>query len=299
MLPSEKATQPGDAAPPDEAASAIADAGTSSSAAGPAALTAMRQRIDALAEELRQARQLDAAKTAFLAMVSHELRTPLNAITGFSDAALHGVHGPMPEAYRSYFAAINGVGRHLDALVGNLLDLAQIEIGRFSIAPERVEARALVEEACVAVAPIAEHNGIDLAVAIFAEDWRIEADPMRVRQILVNLLANAIKFTPRDGRVGIEAAPSPATTAEGGASLDLTVWDTGIGIAAEHQERIFEAFYQLSSKPLGSRGKGVGLGLAIARQLAQAMRGDIILASAPGYGSRFTLRLPLATDEGA
>ena len=86
---------------------------------------AMQRRILALAEELRAARRLDAFKTEFLAMVSHELRSPLNAVTGFSEAALHGIHGPLPEAYRSYFAAINGVGRHLEALVGNLLDLVR------------------------------------------------------------------------------------------------------------------------------------------------------------------------------
>ena len=254
--------------------------------AGPAVLLAMHRRIEELAQALREAQRIDAAKTSFLAMVSHELRTPLTAITGFSDAALHGIHGPLPEAYRSYFAAINGVGRHLGALVENLLDLAQIEVGRFSAAIGPVAVRPLVAEAGAAIAPLAERSGIDVAGIALDDDWLIEADATRVKQILLNLLANAVKFTPRDGKIGIEAAPS-------GAWLDLVVWDTGIGIAPEHQQRIFEAFYQLANKPNGNRGKGVGLGLAIARQLAVAMGGDILVASAPGCGSRFTLRLPM------
>jgi signal transduction histidine kinase len=289
MLPSEQPLHSADGSVRDAATDATRPDGDLEERTGGAATpVAMQQRIVALAEELREARRLDAAKTEFLAMVSHELRSPLNAIVGFSEAALHGVHGPLPESYRSYFAAINGVGRHLDALVGNLLDLAQIESGRFSIAPRRIAAGPLVEEAGLLVAPLAERSGVDIAaVALEAELW-LEADPVRTLQILVNLLANAVKFTPRDGRVGITAA------ARHGA-IELTVWDTGIGIPREHQARVFEAFYQLSEKPLGNRGKGVGLGLAIARQLAQAMGGEIALESVPGEGSQFTLRLPRAS----
>ena len=290
MLPSERPLHSADGKARDAATDASRPDGDLEKRTGGAATpVAMQQRIVALTEELREARRLDAAKTEFLAMVSHELRSPLNAVVGFSEAALHGVHGPLPESYRSYFAAINGVGRHLDALVGNLLDLAQIESGRFSIAPRRIAARPLVEEAGLLVAPLAERSGVDIAaVALEAELW-LEADPVRTLQILVNLLANAVKFTPRDGKVGIAAAAQDR-------AVELTVWDTGIGIPREHQARVFEAFYQLSEKPLGNRGKGVGLGLAIARQLAQVMGGEIVLESVPGEGSQFTLRLPRSAE---
>src|SRR6516225_6641819 len=123
MLPSERPLHSADGKARDAATDASRPDGDLEKRTGGAATpVAMQQRIVALTEELREARRLDAAKTEFLAMVSHELRSPLNAVVGFSEAALHGVHGPLPESYRSYFAAINGVGRHLDALVGNLLD---------------------------------------------------------------------------------------------------------------------------------------------------------------------------------
>jgi cell cycle sensor histidine kinase DivJ len=254
-------------------------------------LSALRRCNAELAAALEEARSIDRARIAFLAMVSHELRTPLNAITGFSDAALHGIHGPLPEGYRSYFAAINGVGRHVGALVDNLLDLTQIETGRFSVELQPVSARLLIAEARAMVSAQAKRQDIEIGAPAMTEDWLLETDPVRTRQILVNLLVNAIKFTPRGGRIGIDATLVAAD------HLDLTVWDTGIGIAREHQEQVFEAFRQLCSRPAQNATKGVGLGLTISRQLARAMKGDLFLGSEPGKGSRFTVRLPLAQPQ--
>lgn len=249
-------------------------------------MTALQRRNEELAAALNAARTVDRARTAFFAMVTHEMRTPLNAITGFSDAALHGIHGPLSEAYRGYFSAIHGVGQHLEALVDALLDLAQLEAGRFAVEPRPISARLAVAEARSMVASLAMSQGIDISAVLATGDWLLLVDPTRLRQILVNLLANAVKFTPRGGTVGIDEMPCPPDY------LDLTVWDTGIGVAPEDQERIFEAFHQIGV-PAQSGAKGVGLGLAIARQLARAMDGDILLASAPGKGSRFTVRLPI------
>lgn len=251
-------------------------------------LGALQRRNEELAEALRRARRNDKARMDFLAMVSHELRSPLNAITGFSDAALHDIHGPLPEAYRSYFSAIHGVGRHLELLVSNLLDLAQLEAGRFAVEPRPTSARLMVSEARSMVASLATRHGIDISAVALTRDWLLQVDPTRMRQILVNLLANAVKFTPRGGAVGTDALPC------GPDHLELTVWDTGIGIARDQQERVFEAFHQLAGASTSNGGKGVGLGLAIARQLARAMNGDLLLTSEPGKGSRFIARLPVA-----
>jgi signal transduction histidine kinase len=264
--------------------------GSESSGSSPAAveLDALRRHNEELAAELEKARAIDQARLAFLAMVSHELRTPLNAISGFSDAALHGIHGPLPDDYRSYFTAINVVGRHAGALVDNLLDVTQIETGRFSVELRSVSAGVLIGEACSMVSAQAARQNIEIGAAAVTENWLVETDPVRTRQILVNLLANAIKFTPPGGRVGIDAA----AVAPG--HLDVAVWDTGIGIAREHHEQVFEAFRQVCSQPARHAAKGVGLGLTISRQLARAMKGDLFLDSEPGRGSRFTVRLPLS-----
>ncbi len=254
-----------------------------------ATMTALQRRNETLAAALKQARSVDRARTNFFAMVTHEMRTPLNAITGFSDAALHGIHGPMPEAYRGYFSAIHGVGQHLESLVDTLLDLAQLEAGRFTIEPRPVSARLTVANARSMVLALAARQGIDISAVALTNDWLLLVDSTRACQILVNLLANAIKFTPRDGRVGIDATPCAAD------HLDLTVWDTGIGVPPAEQERIFEAFHQARA-PAQSGTKGVGLGLPISRQLARAMDGDILLSSEPGKGSRFTARLPIMSE---
>jgi signal transduction histidine kinase len=252
-----------------------------------ALVASLQRRNEALSSALARAHRAEQARLAFLAMVSHELRTPLSAVTGFSDAALRAVRGPLPEPYREYFAAIRGVGEHLQSLADDLLDLTRLEVGSFALEPGIIAAERLVAEARAMVTSTAERDGINIAAVALAGEWLLRVDPMRARQILVNLLANAVKFTPRDGAVGIDAAPIA------GQFLAITVWDTGIGIAIEEQERIFDAFHQAPDRAARRGDKGVGLGLAIARQLARAMGGEITVSSVPGKGSRFTVRLPL------
>jgi cell cycle sensor histidine kinase DivJ len=244
---------------------------------------AAESRVFALEEQVAE---IERRKSALLQTMSHELLTPLNAVVGFSEAALREVRGPLPEAYREYFEHVRNAGRHASDIVQTLLDATRLEHGHAALARRPVSARQLVAEARAMIALRAEGEGVDAGSVALDRDVLVETDPLRARQILVNLLVNAIKFTPRGGSVGIEAQH-----AERG-YLDLVVWDNGIGIPLAEQDRIFEPFYQAGGA-LRAGSDGAGLGLAIARQLARAMDGDIFLASEPGNGSRFTVRLPL------
>jgi cell cycle sensor histidine kinase DivJ len=238
----------------------------------------------AFARELEESRR----KTDFLATMSHELRTPLNAIIGFAEIALSQARGPLPAAYRGYLEDIAAAGRHMDELVENVLEAARLESGQVTVERRPVSARLLIAEARSMVALRAAEEGVDIGGVALAGDWLLATDPVRARQIFVNLLANAIKFTPAGGAVGVDAMPV------GEGVVELAVWDTGPGIPSEHQEGVFEPFYQVpSSAGRASAGKGAGLGLAISRQLAQLMGGEIRLASEDGKGARFTVRLPL------
>jgi signal transduction histidine kinase len=252
------------------------------------ALDAAQYRIGELAAALDGLREANRAKDTLIAMMSHELRTPLNAIIGFSDAALEEIRGPLPAAYRAYFADIHAAGTHLSGLIEALLDLAKLGMGQARLELRPVSLRELVAGAHSLVAPQAAQGGVDLTGVALGEDYLVAVDALRARQILVNLLANAIKFSSPGSRVGMETRPIAS------GFVDVTVWDTGIGIAEHEQPRVFDAFYQGAEAKGGPANSGAGLGLAIARDLAERMGGRITLNSKPGQGSRFTLRLPLA-----
>jgi signal transduction histidine kinase len=241
-----------------------------------------------LFELQEQIAEVERRKAALLQTMSHELLTPLNAVVGFSEAALQEVRGPLPAAYREYLEHIRNAGRHAGDIVQTLLDAARLDHGHVALERRPVSARLLVTEARAMIALRAEEEGIETTRVALDRDELVETDPLRARQILVNLLVNAIKFTPRGGAVGIEARRVDP------GFLDLVVWDTGIGIPVAEQDRIFEPFYQAGGAPK-SGSDGAGLGLSISRQLARLMGGDIFLASEPGTGSRFTVRLPLLT----
>jgi signal transduction histidine kinase len=250
------------------------------------------RRIAELEERLRRAEEAARENAAFLAMMTHELRTPLNAIIGFSDAALRQVRGPLPPAYQEYFRDIHNAGEHLAELIDSALDAARLAGNNLKLTIRPVSARLLIAEARAMVALRAEHDRVDIAPVALQGDWLLLVDPIRARQILVNLLSNAIKFTPSGGKVGIDVARP------GGDLLDVTVWDTGIGVDEDERKRVFEPFYQVPGAGLHDGPEGAGLGLAISRELAQKMGGDILLQSEPGKGSRFTVRLPLVPGTG-
>ena len=225
------------------------------------------------------------AKSRFLASVSHELRTPMNAILGFTDALLAGVDGPLNDDQRESLGWVQHGGQDLLQLINEILDLSKIEAGRLTLDPQPFDPRELVNSVVQQHQPIAEEQGIDLGCRTTTLPDTVELDRQRVRQILANIVGNALKFTT-EGSVHVEAESS-------GTDLLFSVRDTGPGIPVEQQEAIFEEFNQARADV-----RGTGLGLAISRRLARAMGGDVTVTSEPGNGSVFEIRLPLNSRNG-
>lgn len=252
------------------------------------AVDALKSRNTQLDIALEQAQAANNAKMDFLAMMSHELRTPLNSIIGFSDAAQAKLFGPIHESYLGYFRNIHRAGKHLLALIEDLLDTANIKRQTLSIKVAPARAQDIIAEARGLVVLRAADKKVDISGCDLMEPWILLVDRVRARQIFANLLSNAIKFTPAGGSVGVEAQ------AVDGDKLAITVWDTGCGISAAERERVFDRFYQGENNILTRQTEGMGLGLAVARELARLMDGDITLESEAGKGARFTVILPLA-----
>lgn len=227
------------------------------------------------------------AKNEFLAAMSHELRTPLNAIIGFAEAMQMEVFGSLNEQYRTYCQDINGAGRHLLSLINDVLDVAVLDADGVTLQPETLPLEKILDQAVSLVEMRAEERGLDLSAARIETDLDVIADDRRATQIFLNLLTNAVKFTPEGGAIGIEAETEDGL-------VHVTVWDTGIGIPADKLETVFEKFQQVTETVYSRKSEGTGLGLHISRQLARLMGGDISLSSTLGEGSRFTVTLPLA-----
>jgi len=238
-----------------------------------------------------EAEAANRAKSDFLAAMSHDLRTPLNAIAGYAQLIEIGVHGPVTDGQRDAASRIVRAQRHLLTLIDDILQFAKTESGQIPLEMHPIP----VSELCATLESLVSHQAIEDAIAFncVLEDENdtdggalmAVANVERVVQILVNLSSNAIKFTEKGGRVTVSGRRL-------GSWVEITVRDTGRGIAGEHIEQIFEPFVQVGSG-LGTRA-GVGLGLATSRSLARRMGGDIIVESALGEGSLFTLRLPAA-----
>jgi len=229
------------------------------------------------------------AKNEFLAAMSHELRTPLNAIIGFAEAMEMEVFGNLNDQYKNYSADIGQAGRHLLGLINDVLDVAVLESNRLVIHTESLSAARLVEQALSLVKMRAADRKVEVSGLPDGVDAVVKADDRRATQIFVNLLANAVKFTPEGGRVGVELEA-------GGGFAAITVWDTGIGIPEDKQELVFDKFQQVEDTVYNRKGDGTGLGLHISRELARLMDGDISLRSESKGGSRFTVTLPLAAE---
>jgi signal transduction histidine kinase len=243
---------------------------------------------DALAElKAAQARAEDASrhKSDFIANMSHELRTPLNAIIGLSDMLLEDIEHPDIAELKESLPRIGAAARHLLGLINEILDLSRIEAGRMDVHLARVAPAAVAQESLATVAPMARQKGLSVTTRCESGLPDIVTDAQRVRQILINLLGNAVKFTD-EGSVIIEAVRTP----EG---VRFSVIDTGPGIAAEDTGRLFQEFTQLDASSTRKFG-GSGLGLALSRRMARLIGGDVTLASEVGHGSTFMLDLPLA-----
>ena len=224
-------------------------------------------------------------KTEFLSRMSHELRTPLNAIVGYSELLSEQTAGPLPTPYPRFVANIQEGARHLLAMVNDLLDIARIELGGIKFTPERFDTFEILDEVLAVIAPLAEIKGIAIENRI-ARNTAVVADRLRFKQILYNLLSNALKFTPQKGLVWVEAATE-------GDVFTFCVGDTGMGISPNEQEAIFEEFHQASSTR-DLVAAGTGLGLTITRELVRIHGGSIRVESELGKGSRFLVSLPVA-----
>lgn len=251
----------------------------------------MRRNVQLELERGRTEKALR-AKTEFLATMSHELRTPLNAILGFSEAMTLKLFGSLSEQYTSYADDILRSGRHLLSLINTMLESAQVDGGEVVINTKVVDIAEAVSQCAMIVQMRAQAKNIDLGKTAISPGWKVRADPMLLTQILVNLFSNAVKFTENGGAIGVEVG----TGLKAGMPIALiTVWDTGIGIPADQQSRIFDKFVRGDNAPAyDDMGEGLGLGLHVSKRLAELMQGGIQLHSVPGKGSRFTLELPLA-----
>ena len=250
-----------------------------------------RKRIErALKEKNNELERANQAKDRFLASMSHELRTPLNGIIGFAEFLADGRPGPVNEKQKEYLEDILKSGQHLLHLINDMLDLVKVQAGKLELSPEVFEIRSGIEEVCAVVHPIAEQKNIDVRIEIDSGLDTITLDLQRFRQILYNLLSNALKFTDDGGVVTIKAD----RRADG--NIRLSVRDSGIGIAADDIPRLFTEFEQLETG-IARRFGGTGLGLALTRSIVTLQGGSIDVESEIGVGSTFTVALPQGSLE--
>lgn len=260
------------------------------------------KELERLSSELLRVNRM---KSEFLANVSHELRTPLNAIVGFVDLLREGVYGELAPRQVKPVERIEASANHLRHLVDQVLDLAKMAAGRLEIHTETIDLRPFVLDVASEIESLVSEKGISLSLVMGAALPRIRTDPTHLRQILVNLLGNAVKYTNEGGIVIrtklVDSLPdSGPAPGQDRSSYPATPWigiqviDTGIGIAPADQSRIFEEFEQIDAGPRGnSAERGTGLGLAISRRLAALIGGMVELESELGKGSTFTLWLPV------
>jgi signal transduction histidine kinase len=239
----------------------------------------------------QKSRELEAAsrhKSEFLANMSHELRTPLNAIIGFSEVLSEGMFGEINEKQTEYLKDILESGQHLLSLINDILDLSKIEAGRMELEPTDFDLPSAIENALILVRERASRRGITLGRTIDERLGDIRADERKVKQVLLNLLSNALKFTPEGGSIDVRAGLQ-----DGAAAISVT--DTGVGIAPEDQEAVFEEFRQVGTA--AKKVEGTGLGLALSRKFIELHGGRIWVKSQVGAGSTFTFTLPVRRGE--
>lgn len=254
-------------------------------------LGSLSANINLMNDELgRLYKELESAsrhKSEFLASMSHELRTPLNAVIGFSQVLRQQMFGELNEKQVEYVDDILSSGQHLLNLINDILDLAKVEAGRMELQPTPFALPETLRNAMAMIRERATRQDVTLAVDIDDSVGEIDADERKVKQILFNLLSNAVKFTPSGGTVTLAARTD-------GRGAIVSVRDTGVGINADEQARIFEDFYQLSP---GMTQEGTGLGLALTKRLVDLHGGELTVESTPGAGSTFTVWLPLRPVE--
>ncbi|HMF98064.1 MAG TPA: ATP-binding protein, partial [Vicinamibacterales bacterium] len=251
-----------------------------------AATADIAQQNELLRRQAIELEQASALKSQFLANMSHEFRTPLNAMLGYTSMLLQGVAGELEPPVRRQLGRIESNGRHLLTIINEILDISRIEAGRMPLQLSTFRIPELLGEVKSELEPIIIRSKLVVTIDLQKELKSISSDRQKVKQILLNLLSNALKFT-HHGSVTITGRQFPKERA-----ISLSVTDTGIGIAPTDQERVFEDFRQLDNTPTRAYG-GTGLGLSICRRLAQMLDGGITVQSQVGKGSTFTLTLPV------
>jgi signal transduction histidine kinase len=238
-----------------------------------------------LREAKAEAEAASAAKSAFLAVMSHELRTPLNAIIGFAEIVAGRLYGPDDPRYFEYAEYIKQSGSHLLTLINDILDLSKIGAGQFELHESEVDLAALAGDTIKLFAANAGKSGVALALAADFPPLRLRADALRLKQVAMNLVSNAIKFTPKGGRVSVGAA----SDAE---AIRFWVEDSGIGMTAREARRAMEPFVQIDDG-LARKHGGTGLGLPISKELVALHGGRLLVTSEKGKGTRVTVELPV------
>ena len=255
-------------------------------------LGALAANLNRMSEELgRLYREIEAAsrhKSEFLANMSHELRTPLNAIIGFSEVLLQRMFGELNPKQEEYLNDVLTSGRHLLSLINDILDLSKVEAGKMELELVDFDLPASIDNALTLVRERAVRRGVALQTAVDERLGEIRGDERKIRQVMLNLLSNAIKFTPEGGRIEISAVPVDG-------SVEVSVSDTGVGIAPEDQEAVFEEFRQVGAS--AAQQEGTGLGLALARKFVELHGGRIRVKSQVGVGSMFTFTIPARRGE--
>jgi len=216
--------------------------------------------------------------------VSHELRTPLNSINGFSEVLYDETFGPLNEKQKKYCTNVLTSGRHLLALINQILDMAKVEAGKMTLSVSTIPLRILLNEISMLVSEMANKKNINVVLEIAEDLPDIEADELKVKEIIYNLLSNAVKFTPENARIGMKAQRA-------GVNIEVVVWDTGIGIAAENMEKIFEGFFRVDT-PYSRVTEGTGLGLPLSKKMVELHNGQLFVESAglrQGTAVRFWL----------
>jgi len=245
----------------------------------------LRQRNQEIEQKNIELEQVSRMKSRFLAAMSHELRTPLNAVIGFSQVLEARMFGELNAKQAEYIQDIHESGRHLLSLINDILDLSKIEAGRMELDLAPFDLQQTLESAVILVQERAAEHALTLDVTIDGQLNQMIGDERRIKQALLNLLTNAVKFTPDGGRIEVELAP----VAEG---VKIAVRDTGIGIAPQEQSMIFEEFRQGIQNDCHKQ-EGTGLGLALSKKFVEMHQGRIEVESAPDLGSTFTITLPL------
>lgn len=264
---------------------------------------ALTQRNDELERAISHLRELDVLKSNFLATISHELRTPLTSVIGFADMLLDDLAGPLGAEQRDFIGTIRQRGEELLRLISQILEMSQLEVGGVRLELATHDPRAAVARALTSVASAAARAGVVLVPAL-DRAAPVIADAEALQRILVHLLNNAIAFAPARTQVVVETAPAPIRRPyteetrfgeEASDAIRVSVHDSGIGIPADHLQRVFEAFHQVDASPTREHG-GAGLGLAIVRRLVEAHGGEVWAESRPGQGTSIHFTLPRASQ---